>query len=236
MARQQNGVVTALGFGQNGVIEVPDEDRRQGLSFRQITVDSDNVIQTACAVCQPDREQFRPRLLSLVLCMASSGADADGTAITSGYLELVWHTPHCPAKTNSTESISLSTPSDTVPAEQTPDGGPLPSSSAILLRPQIWLEPDIFLLVRDGCSIPLSTREAQLFDMLLQHPGRYHSATRLAEHLTKPGAFPVDPHGVEQTVYNMRRKLGETPRRPSVIRTHREAGYAIFPVSNSDVE
>ncbi len=55
-----------------------------------------------------------------------------------------------------------------------------------------------------------------------------HHADTLAQLLTPPGAIEIDPHCVEQTIYGLRRKLGENGRHPRLLVNRRDLGYGIF--------
>jgi DNA-binding response OmpR family regulator len=68
-----------------------------------------------------------------------------------------------------------------------------------------------------------------LLAALLASPRRYLSVEALAARMTRPGAYPVDTHSIEQTICTLRRKLGESARRPRVLLTKRGLGYGIFP-------
>lgn len=80
-----------------------------------------------------------------------------------------------------------------------------------------------------GCANPLTAQEVRLLSALLQAPRRYFRTPDLASRLTRPGMMPVSSHSVEQTVSELRQKLGESGRESSIIRSRRGLGYGIFP-------
>jgi DNA-binding response OmpR family regulator len=59
--------------------------------------------------------------------------------------------------------------------------------------------------------------------------GQYVRARDLANQLTSPDGFPLDDHGIEQIVSQIRRKLGEPPKRPLLLRNRPGFGYALCP-------
>lgn len=112
---------------------------------------------------------------------------------------------------------------------QRPQTSALPSLSAIPLDHDLWFEPYRCALVRQGQIIPLTVRELVILDVLLHPPCCYQSACTLAGQLSLPNRPPVDHHSLEQTISELRRKLGETQRRPRLLLSRRQIGYVIFP-------
>ena len=97
------------------------------------------------------------------------------------------------------------------------------------LRADLAFDAQACALISKGRPLPLTAREGALLAALLTSPHRYLSAETLAARMTRPGGYAVDAHSIEQTICGLRRKLGESARRPRVLLTKRGLGYGIFP-------
>lgn len=75
-------------------------------------------------------------------------------------------------------------------------------------------------------TAPLTGQEVRVLTVLLRAPGRFHSASELANHVSQLGAYGVDRHCIEQTMSGLRRKLGENAREPHWLVSRRGLGYA----------
>jgi hypothetical protein len=102
-------------------------------------------------------------------------------------------------------------------------------------RPMIYpLKADVmvdlagYVVQRGNELISLRAREAELLHLLLRHPRTYISSNALAEAIGFEG-IEAPEHSIEDMISQLRRKLGETPFHPTLIRCKRYAGYAIFP-------
>jgi DNA-binding response OmpR family regulator len=104
----------------------------------------------------------------------------------------------------------------------------LASPPKIPLGNHLWFDKATCAIVRKGKYIPLTAREGRLLTALLNAPNCFHSADTLARLLTPPDTIEIDPHCVEQTIYLLRRKLGEVGRYPRLLINRRDIGYGIF--------
>lgn len=105
---------------------------------------------------------------------------------------------------------------------------PMASQSVFQLQADVQVDLARYEVQRGNQHIPLRAREAELLRILLRQPGRYVKAEVLAEAIGAEGVEAPE-HPVEEMISNLRRKLGETPYHPKLIRCKRLAGYAIFP-------
>lgn len=107
---------------------------------------------------------------------------------------------------------------------------PMATSSQSVFHVQADVRVDLarYEVQRGNQKIPLRAREAELLRILLRQPGRFVKAEILAEAIGSEG-LEAPEHPVEEMMSNLRRKLGETPYHPKLIRCKRYAGYAIFP-------
>jgi len=76
-----------------------------------------------------------------------------------------------------------------------------------------------------GKPVDLSATEWDFIAFAARNKGKILSPARLAEQVW--GSEFVDPAAIKMCVYRLRRKLGDNPRRPSIIRTHRGMGYSL---------
>ncbi len=82
------------------------------------------------------------------------------------------------------------------------------------------------LTAPDGSPVSLTTHEFQLLAALATHEGRVLSRDRILEMVAGRDWTPYD-RSVDVLVGKLRRKLGDDPRSPSLIRTVRGAGYKL---------
>lgn len=85
-----------------------------------------------------------------------------------------------------------------------------PPTPPVLLGSHLWFDPLNRTLWRKRKHILLTPREAQILILLLQAPGRYLTASLLADWLSTSKGKPVYEHSIEQTISGLRRKLGES--------------------------
>ncbi|HLZ22084.1 MAG TPA: helix-turn-helix domain-containing protein [Ktedonobacterales bacterium] len=104
----------------------------------------------------------------------------------------------------------------------------------VRIGPHVLLDGPACALRRGLEVIPLTARELALLELLLAAPARYHRLREIARCLTPPGKWEVDEHSIEQTISRLRRKLGESVRRPCLLRCKRGVGYGLFPGSGGD--
>lgn len=82
------------------------------------------------------------------------------------------------------------------------------------------------LCTADGEPVPLTTHEFQLLAALVTHSGRVLTRDAILEIVAGRDWFPYD-RSVDVLVGKLRRKLGDDPRNPRLIRTVRGAGYKL---------
>jgi two-component system OmpR family response regulator len=82
------------------------------------------------------------------------------------------------------------------------------------------------LTAPDGSAVPLTTHEFQLLAALATHGGRVLSRDTILEMVAGREWTPYD-RSVDVLVGKLRKKLGDDPRSPNLIRTVRGAGYKL---------
>jgi DNA-binding response OmpR family regulator len=106
-----------------------------------------------------------------------------------------------------------------------------PSETLIPLRRTLWLDLEAGVILRGRAEIPLTARELAALAALARamRLGRgYLTAKSLADALVDEQAY--DPvHAIQETVCSIRRKLGERPYKPAILRCRRGLGYRLFP-------
>jgi Transcriptional regulatory protein, C terminal len=101
----------------------------------------------------------------------------------------------------------------------------------VRIGPRMLLDGPACVLRRGHEAIPLTARELALLELLVDAPACYHCPREIARCLTPPGEWEVDKHSVEQAISRLRRKLGESARRPRLLLCKRGVGYGLFPVA-----
>jgi len=102
-------------------------------------------------------------------------------------------------------------------------------------RPRVWqgaalhcgditLEPDKFLVTKNGRRVALSSKEFALLEYLLRHKGRIMSRQEIMEHVWDENADPFS-NTIEVHVSSLRRKLGGSRRQ--LIFNFSNRGYKI---------
>jgi two-component system OmpR family response regulator len=79
-----------------------------------------------------------------------------------------------------------------------------------------------------GANIELTTGEFDLLLTFLEHPQRVLNRDQLLDWTRGRGANPLD-RTIDVQLSRLRRKLGDDPRAPAVIRTVRGGGYLFAP-------
>ena len=106
-----------------------------------------------------------------------------------------------------------------------------PSETLIPLRRALWLDLEAGLILRGRAEILLTARELATLTALVKamRLGRgYLTAQALADALVADEA--ADPiHAIQETITTIRRKLGERPFKPTILRCRRGLGYRLFP-------
>lgn len=80
----------------------------------------------------------------------------------------------------------------------------------------------------DGQTVALTAGELQLLELLLEHPNRVLSRDQLLAWIHGRDAGPFD-RSIDMQVARLRRKLGDDPADPVLIKTVRGSGYWFSP-------
>lgn len=106
--------------------------------------------------------------------------------------------------------------------------------TAIQLRQSLWLDLEAGTLITPRKLILLSHREIETLKILVDAMRRtrgYVSAEAIALQLVSSEV--VDPaHSIQETISMIRRKMGERPHAPRILRSRRNLGYRLFPQIN----
>jgi DNA-binding response OmpR family regulator len=100
------------------------------------------------------------------------------------------------------------------------------------LRAHLLFNSHECVLVRWAKHVPLTARECLLLRALLRAPRHYLSTSALSGQVSHPTGAPIEGHSIEQTICNLRKKMGERAHRPRLLLTKRGLGYGIFPQSS----
>lgn len=76
----------------------------------------------------------------------------------------------------------------------------------------------------DGLTSEMSAAEARLLEVFVQSAGRVLSRGQLMDHIRSNDEDPLD-RSVDARISRLRKKLGDDPKSPSLIRTVYGAGY-----------
>jgi DNA-binding response OmpR family regulator len=89
-----------------------------------------------------------------------------------------------------------------------------------------WFSPDLINArhLGRGTEIRLTRAERRLLAALVARPGRLRSRQALLDMVSGPGSDASD-RSVDYLVSRLRRKLGDSARRPRYIATHYGEGY-----------
>lgn len=79
---------------------------------------------------------------------------------------------------------------------------------------------------RDGSAVKLSTVESRLLGVLLEHPQAVLSRQRLIDLTARPGSEVFD-RAIDRQISRLRRKLGDNPVEPELLRTIWGDGYML---------
>jgi len=104
-------------------------------------------------------------------------------------------------------------------------------SSLIRLRPTLWLDLDGGVIIREHEEILLTAREVGALRILAHTmctSRSYLRASVIAQQLDIANAFDPE-HCIEQNICSIRRKLGEPPRHPRILKGRRGLGYRLCP-------
>lgn len=109
--------------------------------------------------------------------------------------------------------------------------------SIVQLQSNIWFDAERSILyLAEGCIVQLTAREASVLEILAKSLGRYFTSYELASRLTaREPLYPVEEHSIEQTICGLRRKLGESAKRPRLILNRRKLGYTLLPFAKPTV-
>ena len=82
------------------------------------------------------------------------------------------------------------------------------------------------LVRRDGSRVRLSTAESRLMNVLLDHPRTVLGRQRLIDLTARPGSEVFD-RAIDRQISRLRRKLGDNPVEPELLRTVWGDGYML---------
>jgi two-component system OmpR family response regulator len=82
------------------------------------------------------------------------------------------------------------------------------------------------LVSTDGETLPLSTGEARLLKVFVEHPNEVLSRDQLLELSVGRKAHPFD-RSIDNYVSRIRKKIEEDPSNPRLLKTYRSGGYAL---------
>lgn len=105
------------------------------------------------------------------------------------------------------------------------------ASTFIQLGSTLWVDLESGILILNNKEILLTAREFEVLRLLI-HVMRtsrgYLSASAVAQRLALTNVFDPE-HCIEQTISGLRRKMGEAPHQPHILRGRRGLGYRLFP-------
>lgn len=81
-----------------------------------------------------------------------------------------------------------------------------------------------FTVLADGAPVDLTPTEFRLFELLASHPGQVFTRIQMVEQI-QGIAFEGYERTVDAHIKNLRRKIGDNPRDPRIIRTVYGVGY-----------
>ena len=107
-----------------------------------------------------------------------------------------------------------------------------PSATIMIqLGPQLWLDLEAASIIVGPEEILLTPHEYRVLSLLAHAMlnGRgYLTASALAEQIVSQEAYDPE-HAIEDTISNIRRKLGEQPYAPVYLVSRRAIGYRLRP-------
>ncbi|HEX6797149.1 MAG TPA: winged helix-turn-helix domain-containing protein [Ktedonobacterales bacterium] len=106
-------------------------------------------------------------------------------------------------------------------------GGREAPASTVCFTDRAKIDLDRCMLYQNQGEVALTGQEVLILRVLALYPGRFFTASELAQHLARPPDYP-DAHCIEQTIYGLRRKLGETAKGSQALVSRRGLGYALF--------
>jgi two-component system, OmpR family, response regulator len=117
-------------------------------------------------------------------------------------------------------------------AEQSPQAAACrPDSPNPYRFGRMWLDVDGHrLIARDGTPVLLTAKEFQVLSVFAQNPNRILTRDRIAELAHRRRWVPAD-RSIDHRIGRLRRKIGDDPSQPVVIKTVRGIGYVFVPAS-----
>ncbi|MFC4243666.1 response regulator transcription factor [Gryllotalpicola reticulitermitis] len=115
------------------------------------------------------------------------------------------------------------------PAEEPPPS----ASGGVLQHNGVVLDPDAYVVKRDGAELSLTRSEFELLHALLESGRRVRSKDELArllrssDYVVNPFIGDADRRGVEVHIGNLRKKLADSAADPYLIETVRGVGYRL---------
>jgi two-component system OmpR family response regulator len=108
--------------------------------------------------------------------------------------------------------------------------GHLGLAQQMIVAGRLSLDPSSLRVSLDGRQISLTTAEFQLLRTLIERRGRVLSREQLLE-LVEGTAEDSFDRAIDVRISRIRQKLGDDPKRPTLIRTIRGAGY-LYPAED----
>ena len=102
-----------------------------------------------------------------------------------------------------------------------------PQQAAILRRGALEIDRREHTVTVEGREVPLTTTEFAFLLLMAQNPGRVFSAQELYEHTWMEGYTHANNNTVIVHISNLRRKLGDNPKRPVYIKNVWGRGYYV---------
>lgn len=102
------------------------------------------------------------------------------------------------------------------------------SDAAYQLRPGLVVDLGSYEVIQGQTKQHLTPCEAEVLSILLQQPRRYVSVEKLTR-MTRLRYARRPKRSLQETISDLHKKLGEKPRRPSLLRCLEGKSYALFP-------
>lgn len=100
-----------------------------------------------------------------------------------------------------------------------------PAARGRMLCGRIELDPEGYVVYKDGKALELSQREYDIVHYLASNPGKVYSREALMEHVWNYDGYVGDVRAVDVAVRRLREKLEDDPAEPRFIVTRRGLGY-----------
>lgn len=108
------------------------------------------------------------------------------------------------------------------------------TDTIVSIGPTLSLDLDSGVIINGGQENLLTAREIAVLRILvttMRHSRCYLSAQDIAKRINIPDVGDPE-HCIEQTISQLRHKLGEKARSPRILRARRGVGYRLFPLQS----